>query len=1055
MANFWTQPSRTKLAILQETVTTTVNLPLSEPTATTQVISGNLPAGMRLRNNIIEGTPYEVARNTDYTFVVRATYNNQISDRTYIIEVQGADEPVWETDEGLLPIGSNNTYYILDSAPVDFQLVAIDTDTAAGQELEYYIGSKDGTLPPGISLTSDGRLVGIVDPILALDKRTGQGAYDTAAFDSDNNPYDFGIKPSNGFDSFFYDATIYDLSIPSRSPKKLNRYYEFTVSVSDGDTIARRTFRIFVVGDDFLRVDNTIMQVGTGVFTADNTHIRTPIWLTPRNFGYRRANNYVTLYLDIIDPNTLSGVVSYTLKTVNDDGTPSVLPEGMVLDATTGEIAGRVPYQPSINREYKFTVTATRYGPTSTSEFVTIRLLEDAQVGSSRIKIVKNPDLDLLVGKNVNLGNKSYTIIDVDSRDFAFDVITVGEPLDIVIYDSAIAPSSSLNIFKIGEPFLENLIGQSFQVGAQNITITSADYRYKYYRARTPHTSKTFTGDIGRNLWDEIPAPSDTTGINVWSSDVSYNVDTVVKHNPDRYETIGIETPTSVNLYAGTSAEVGLPGGLVAIAKKDETYTIQVVDGLQNETAASTKTFTVTLLGDVDSKITFTTPSDLGNISANYISTLIVEATSTVPNTRMLYSLTDGRLPPGLSLAFDGSISGQVNQFGSATTIGMTTFDTTGFTLDGNSTSIDRKFIFTVRAQDQFGYSAQEKEFSITVSDPDNKLYSNLFVKPFMKRELRSVFNTFISDPDIFDPDYIYRPYDRNFGLQKELKMLVYAGLETKEVNEYVAAAAKYHKRKKFKLGQIKTAVAKTPGTNDVVYEVVYIEVKDPYDPVKGETRKSYRIKTNNKIKADNSQSGVEAVETVVISIPGRNGDIGTPVSQGRIQVQLRSGLVQTGENNTVTITLRDLTQVVVNSIISITSPDLTAPWSFKPDVTNTIKADTDAIDTSFSKDDKRYIANIDNMRDCLFDVGITEYEFLPLWMRSNQEETLQELGYVTAIPLCYCKPGTSKIIQNAIKFTEFDFTQFNFDIDRYIIDNTLGNSDEQYILFANYQFNV
>ena len=73
MANFWTQPSRTKLAILQETVTTTVNLPLSEPTATTQVISGNLPAGMRLRNNIIEGTPYEVARNTDYTFVVRAT----------------------------------------------------------------------------------------------------------------------------------------------------------------------------------------------------------------------------------------------------------------------------------------------------------------------------------------------------------------------------------------------------------------------------------------------------------------------------------------------------------------------------------------------------------------------------------------------------------------------------------------------------------------------------------------------------------------------------------------------------------------------------------------------------------------------------------------------------------------------------------------------------------------------------------------------------------------------------------------------------------------------
>ena len=32
---------------------------------------------------------------------------------------------------------------------------------------------------------------------------------------------------------------------------------------------------------------------------------------------------------------------------------------------------------------------------------------------------------------------------------------------------------------------------------------------------------------------------------------------------------------------------------------------------------------------------------------------------------------------------------------------------------------------------------------------------------------------------------------------------------------------------------------------------------------------------------------------------------------------------------------------------------------------------------------------------------------------------------------------------------------QINFDIDRYIIDSTTGNSNEQYILFPNYEYNV
>ena len=76
-----------------------------------------------------------MARDNTSQFVLRATYNNLISDRTYKIVVQGPDEPTWQTPEDLLPIGKGDAYFVLDNQLVDFQLTATDTDTATGQNL--------------------------------------------------------------------------------------------------------------------------------------------------------------------------------------------------------------------------------------------------------------------------------------------------------------------------------------------------------------------------------------------------------------------------------------------------------------------------------------------------------------------------------------------------------------------------------------------------------------------------------------------------------------------------------------------------------------------------------------------------------------------------------------------------------------------------------------------------------------------------------------------------------------------------------------------------------
>ena len=70
----------------------------------------------------------------------------------------------------------------------------------------------------------------------------------------------------------------------------------------------------------------------------------------------------------MIDPNSLTGVIDYSLQSLNDDGSATTLPPGLSLDPSTGEIAGLVPYQPAVTKEYKFTVRARRQTPGTAEE---------------------------------------------------------------------------------------------------------------------------------------------------------------------------------------------------------------------------------------------------------------------------------------------------------------------------------------------------------------------------------------------------------------------------------------------------------------------------------------------------------------------------------------------------------------------------------------------------------------------------------------------------------------------------------------------------------------
>jgi hypothetical protein len=689
----WQTPAGS-LGILTERII--IDIPLAATstvgTLSYSLIAGSLPRGLRLANGSIKGSPVEVKRYTESRFVIRASDGEDIEDRTFTLAVDGADIPEWVTQEGFLNVGLGQAYFVLDNARVDFQLEATDTDLTAGDELEFYLVPMGGLLPPGLSLSRTGRITGFTDPIFALEYSSDPyGGYDTAPLDV--VPLDFVEARSNGFDTFFYDGVTYDYNEPSRIPRRLSRIYTFAVAVTDGANTVTRIFKIYVVTEEFLQADNSIVQVDTNLFTSDASRDRTPLWITESNLGRFRANNYVTIFLDVYDPPTLSGTITYFLLSTNPDGSVSEIPPGMELDSITGEIAGSVPYQARISKNYTFTMQAVNFPST--------------------------------------LANTAYILKGAWSSIISYSVN------DAVTYFGII------------------------------------------YICTVAHRNR---------------APTD---LNFWIAGVS--------------------------------------------------------------TAA--KTFTVEIVGEVESAVSWISPSDRGTIKPNQPSRLFVEAESLLYGGRVAYEFLSGKLPPGLSFLPTGSIEGKVKQFADADGPGLTRFfdrdssliDSTGSRsfntdFDNGDTSFDKKFIFTIRARDNVNFAVSDKTFFITVTADNTKTFANLYVKAFQSKEKRLNWYNFITDATIFRPADIYRYGDTNFGIQTDLKILIFAGIESVEAVRYVQAMSRNHYRKRLLFGNIKIASAKDPETQEIIYEIIYVDIIDEYE--KNGTSVSQTVDLSDKIES-------------------------------------------------------------------------------------------------------------------------------------------------------------------------------------------------------------
>jgi hypothetical protein len=823
---------------------------------------------------MIIGSAYQVPRPTVFEFCIRASGTAGISDRTFKITIEGFSSPEFITPPGALDVFTPNQYFVLDSTYVDFQIEAIDSYTPAISDIRYFIASGDGELPPGLTLSPTGRIRGLVAPAYTITPLDGDGSYDNTYYDT--VAFDFGQRPSNGYDSYIYDTVTFDFSIPGRAPKKLNRNYGFTVTITDGSATSTRSYSIFVVGDDYFRSDNSTIRDGTGLFTADITYLRAPIWLTASNLGAYRANNYVTLVLDTYDTSN----VFYNLDAVNAE-IPIIATKKTLSDNVGG----------GNNITVRITNTIPVYG-----QWISFANL------LSGVTSIKHQ-----ISNVVSLGNSEYRI-------------TVVQALEVDIPDALLFYAGSLSVLPGGLNF-------------------------------------------------------DTQTAEVYG---------IVPYQP----AITKEFKFTITAY-------------------------RISD--KGEYARTPRVFSVKIFGEIESFINWVTPSDLGAANANFVSTLKVEAVSTIPTSTILYTIISGRLPPGLTLNLDGEIVGKINQYPTAERAGLTYFDldSGGTSFDGGATSFDYEYSFTVEAQDQLVYSATTRTFKINVKTPNQLVFSSIVAKPYLKLEQRAFWQDFINDTTVFTPSSIYRPNDVNFGLQTKLSMMIYAGIETTDAAKYISAMGLNHKRKRFNFGDVKKATAVIPGTRTEVYEVIYVEMIDPLEPNgKRLPNKITYNPRNSSITTDRTddfyQSGYAKPNAAKEARMGQDG-----LNTGRLDPLLLSIDAEGYQSS--------------NELSESYFPNSITNWRER------LKYWQDDLGNGFAR----------------------ERNYLPLWMRSIQPGGNQELNFQLAVPLCYCKVGAADDILLNIKFSGFDFKLLDYTVDRYTIDSVKGQSQDKYLVFKNDRITV
>ena len=241
------------------------------------------------------------------------------------------------------------------------------------------------------------------------------------------------------------------------------------------------------------------------------------------------------------------------------------------------------------------------------------------------------------------------------------------------------------------------------------------------------------------------------------------------------------------------------------------TYVVSVCIAKTDTTAivSEHEYYPITVSYDIPLDIQFITDSDMGIIYNGSISNLTIEATSLQD---LYYEITNGSLPPNLTLLRTGELVGRVSHQPTDKLLSLN--DTTEFT-------------FTVQAYSPI-YSALRlsKTFTIVVQQYYPEPIESIYFKASPNIAGKRIIQSLLTDSNLIPDEYLYRPDDIYYGKAHDVTVVQAYGLKSSTVQQYINAIQKNHYWKKIILGSLQTAVA-TDDHGNIIYEVVYSKIID------------------------------------------------------------------------------------------------------------------------------------------------------------------------------------------------------------------------------------
>lgn len=418
-----------------------------------------------------------------------------------------------------------------------------------------------------------------------------------------------------------------------------------------------------------------------------------------------------------------------------------------------------------------------------------------------------------------------------DEYSFDFSTRSVNVNYEFVL-EVTDGKSSNLRTFTITVYSRDSLTADTTDFTADNTFIT-ADVT----PVRTP-ILLTPPGDLGRVRSDNFYAFK-FDGIDLDGDEIRYELTLGAASGFDAtgqgYDTVAFDRGT-LELPPGLSLDPvtgWLYGYIPDLGLTENTYTfaIRVYEALNPDSVSDYYYFDITIIGAVDTEITWLTDSNLGTIDTGSVSLFYVAAVNAggIPLNYRLQSGSDSSLPQGLSLLPSGDIAGRVSFNTFALDGGTTTFD-----VDNNDlfidtpTTFDLTFNFTVEAYAASGAGniSTFKTFTIRINRAYNEPYENLYIQAMPPESDRQLIQSLLQNNQIIPKDLLFRVDDPNFGLAERVIYWHAYGLTSATYDEYISALYENHYWKNLVLGSVETAQA-TDSAGNVIYEVVYSRVVD------------------------------------------------------------------------------------------------------------------------------------------------------------------------------------------------------------------------------------